>query len=115
MPQKFDHALESSYFEEELEQHGHGLGELAGWMFRGLVICIDNEMTFSSMEQAPSPTFSLRYRQASNTANFAGAETTTDITNRDITHVLVGEDRSGTKALRKQLSTYVDIRNSSPD
>ena len=111
MPQRFDHAFESSYFKEELEQHGHGLGQLPGWIFQGMVICIDNEKTFSSLEQAPSPAFCLKYRQASNTAKFAGAETTTDMTNKDITHVLVGQDRSGIKALRKQLSTYVDIRS----
>ena len=109
MPQNLDHAFESNQFKEELEQHGHSFGELPGWMFQGLVICIDNKKIFSSMEQAPSPAFSLRYRQACNTASFAGAETTTDITNRHITHVLVGENRDGIRALRKQLSTYIDI------
>jgi len=99
MPRKYDHTFNAVKFKEELEQHGHGLGgDLPGWMFEGVHIYpnTDDDATIGS---------GLRLKQACNTARFAGAKIANRVSDKDITHVVVENDRSRTKELRATFAT----------
>lgn len=110
MPDKFEHHFNSTEFKEELEEHGHSLGDLPGWMFEGLIIYADDNSMPTSNGTGPGSRLrqdavsSLKSSMALNTARFASAEVTNDINNEDITHVLVGGDRESTKKLREHFS-----------
>ncbi|MCJ1388191.1 DNA ligase (ATP) [Xylographa bjoerkii] len=111
MPRKFEHHFNVHDFKEELEQHGHSLGDLPGRMFEGFLIFANGLHSgqgngTSETEDPGIPTMAdLRYKQACNTARFAGAAIATDIADTSITHVLIGEDRGNLRALRKNFST----------
>ena len=107
MPQKYDHLSSAKHFRKELEEHNHDLGELPGWMFEDLVLYFDSP---SSMQNGATtqngiiPPAELRMKQASNTARIAGARVTDDMKEAGITHVVVGEDRSNLRSIRRDIS-----------
>ena len=110
MPRKFENHFEPSAFMKELEEHGNDLGDLSGWMFKSLVLYIGrgyqikpNGVTGGSLRESLSPE-DLEFTLACNTARFAGAQVVTDLANERITHVIVGEDKSGLKPIRETLS-----------
>lgn len=100
-PAKFEHSFSAKEFKSELEQHGHDLGELPGWMFEGLLLYTDGQLANDASLTDEKSDF--RMKQACDTARFAGARLTNDL-KEGITHVLVGEDRSTTRALRQKTS-----------
>ena len=108
MPQKFGYAFTATEFRNELEGHNHDLGLLPGWMFEGLLLYIVKQEhetlkgTVSS-EQETLESLTIRTKQVSNTANFGGARFTNNLADEDITHILVGTDRTP-KALRERIS-----------
>lgn len=117
LPRKFEHDHEHEFnaaeFKKELEEHGHLLGDLPGWMFEGFFIYADkvSEALSNGAETnsvpGQDPAFSispLRLSLALNTARFANGELTEDMDNEEITHVLVNGDRERTKKLREHFS-----------
>lgn len=107
MPQKLDNDFDAATFETELEEHDQSLGELPGWIFKGLVLHIYQHRSdrinvpSSTGQEGLDPT--LRMNQACNTARFAGANFTDDLTDKGITHVLV-ETHRAPRALREVIS-----------
>lgn len=101
MPAKFEHSFSVKDLKRELEEHGNDLRKLPGWMFEGLLfytnrqLANDGSLTDSDLD--------FKTKQAYDTARFAGARLTNDL-KEGVTHVLVGEDRSTTKALRHRIS-----------
>lgn len=101
MPAKFEHSFSAKEFKNELEEHGTDLGELPGWMFEGLLLYTDRQLANDASLTDKDP--DSRMKQACDTARFAGARLTNDL-KEGITHVLVGEDRGTTRALRHKTS-----------
>ncbi|MCJ1479411.1 DNA ligase (ATP) [Lambiella insularis] len=107
MPNTFEHRFDADRFREELERHGDDLGDLPGWMFEGCTIFVAEpkidtlNSNSSDLDAAPPPADIMRIKVAYYTARFAGAETTNDIENPNVTHVLVGEDRGQVQKLRE--------------
>ena len=103
MPAQFEHSFSAKEFRRELEEHGNDLGELPGWMFEGLLL-YNGAQPFNDACLTDSDSDSdSRMKQACDTARFAGASLTHEL-KEGVTHVLVGEDRSTTKALRQRTS-----------
>ncbi|KAI9876992.1 MAG: DNA ligase (ATP) [Pleopsidium flavum] len=108
MPSETDHHFDPSKFRKELEAHDHGLGQLSGWMFKGLVMYIDKaepaqrDGLNGELYDIFGPS-DLRLHMASNTARFAGARLAENLENQNITHVVVGNDRSRVKSIREAL------------
>lgn len=109
MQGKFEHEFDAMQFEAELEGHGNDLGELPGWLFKGLRLYVyryglEQSTGESSTGQLEFETAtSLRIIQACNKARFAGAQITDQLTDEGITHVLV-ENNKALRALREALS-----------
>lgn len=113
---KLEGSFNVHHLREQLEEHHHGLGEVPGWMFEGLLIYADLpeyskqiddmvEDTSANDQDERTVAASLRMRQACNIARFAGASFTKDFEDANTTHVLVSDDRSRVKVLRKAIST----------
>ena len=113
MPERFEQSDSAHDMKNELRLHARELEHLSGWMFEGCVIYVDigeksrsNKITkqiHQNMVEMPS----LNIREAYNTVRFAGASLADDIDDQNITHVVVGQDRSQVKSLRERLSRYV--------
>jgi len=109
---KLEGSFDVHHFREQLDEHHHELGEIAGWMFEGLLIYADlpghnrqiGDISTKDQDDRTDPA-SLRMRQACNTATFAGANFTEDLEDANITHVLVSDDGARVKVLRKAIST----------
>ena len=98
MSANFERGFSVKYFIHELEERGSDLGELLGCMFEGSLLYTDRQLA-SLTDKDPG----FRTKQACDTARFAGAGFTNDL-KEGITHVLVGEDSSTTRALRQKIS-----------
>ncbi len=113
MPYKYEHTFSPNKFRAELSERDHDLGELPGWMFGGLLLCVDEQNTIQSngassvVQPNALEKSGFRMKQAVNAARFAGAEFTTDLANDKITHVLVENDKCRVKILREMFSTHV--------
>ena len=113
MPNKHEHKSSSGNSRTELAEYDHGLEELPGWMFKGLLLYADyQKLTISnggtSVDKPKALKESgLRIKQALDRVRFAGADFTTDITTEDITHVLVENHTGQAKFLREKLSRYI--------
>ena len=110
MPPNFETHVEPSIFLHELEEHENDLGELPGWLFKGLVLYIEagygfkaNGVIEGSGQKSAQPE-ELELLLAGNISRFAGAEVTADLSDERITHVVVGQDRSQLKPIRETLS-----------
>lgn len=94
-------------FRSEFQEHDHDLGQLPGWMFEGLVLCVvqPNHAEFHNQSSQPiSKTLELRINRACNIARFAGADLSTDLNDENVTHVvIVGEDTNA-RAVRRKIS-----------
>lgn len=109
MQGKFEHEFDAMQFEAELEGHGNELGELPGWLFKGLRLYVyrygleksNGESSTGQLEFGTAA--SLRITQACNRARFAGAQITDQLTDEGITHVLV-ENNKPLRALREVVS-----------
>ena len=101
MPAKYEHIFSAEHFKCELEEHGNIHMELPGWMFEGLLLYTDRRL---ASDASPINNISdCRTKQACNTARFAGARLTNDL-KEGITHILIGEDRSTERDLRRKIS-----------
>ena len=106
MPSEFERRFKSSNFKSELLENDGDLGELHGWMFEGLIIYVDVDSAKDDGFQASRQSREdLRVAQACILARFAGAHLADEL-RPGVTHILVGQDRSRTQALRVQTSSF---------
>jgi DNA ligase-4 len=92
-----NYAFDSNEFLTELEEHGKGLGEVPGSMFRRCVV------RFVSHEEEPGPNVDLLI--AKSQFQFAGGRIVEDDEDLDVTHyVVVGENLDVVSSLRKEIS-----------
>lgn len=109
MQGKFEHGFDAMQFEAELEGHGNDLGELPGWLFKGLRLYVYGDRHEQSNGEPSTRQLgfetaaSLRIIQACNKARFAGAQISDQLTDEGITHVLV-ENNKAPRALREIIS-----------
>ncbi|MCJ1465768.1 DNA ligase (ATP) [Pseudocyphellaria aurata] len=111
MPKRFEHALTTTEFRTNLDDHNHDLDLLPGSMFEGLLLYIagsehDSLKITSSSELETYKGSAIRLKQVCNTAKFAGARFTNSFVDDGITHVLAGTDPTP-GALREKFSLYV--------
>ena len=104
MPAKYEHKFDISNFREEVVEHAHGLHELPGWMFGGLLLYSDCPRMDGATRHTEDAV-SLRMKQAHNTARFAGAQFTDQLT-EEVTHILIDGDGSTVRELRAIISTF---------
>lgn len=110
MPRKFETHFEPSFFVQELQERETDLGELRGWLFKGLVLYVEAGYRFrpngvlEGLAQESPQTEELVLLLACNTARFAGAELITNLSDERITHVVIGKDKSGLTSIRDILS-----------
>lgn len=109
MQGNFQNEFNATQFEAELEEHGNELGELPGWLFKGLRLYVYRD-SFEKSNSEPSTgqlkfetAASLRIIQACNRARFAGAHIIDQLTDESITHVLI-ENNKAPRALREVVS-----------
>lgn len=109
MQGKSQNEFNATQFEAELEGHGNDLGELPGWLFKGLRLYVYRNELEKSNGEPPTGQLefetaaSLRTIQACNRARFAGAQLTDQLKDEGITHVLV-ENNKAPRALREFIS-----------
>lgn len=110
MPCKFGVQSEAPVLVQELEDHENDLGELSGWLFKGLVLYAEAKYrskpngVVKNLAQNESLPGKVGSFLACNTARFAGAEVISDLADERITHVVIGHDTSGLKPIREILS-----------
>lgn len=110
MPGKFEAQFEPPVFVQELKEHETDLGELSGWLFKGLVLYVEAEYcsrpngVVKCSAQDGSPPGQVVLLQACKTARFAGAEVIGDLADERITHVVIGPDTSRQRLIRETLS-----------
>lgn len=109
MQGKFQTEFNATQFEAELEGHGNDLGELPGWLFKGLRLYVyrdrldkSNCEPFTGQLEFETDA-SLRIVQACNRARFAGAQISDQLIDEGITHVLI-ENNKAPRALREAVS-----------
>lgn len=109
MQGKFQNEFNVTQFEAELERHGNDIGELPGWLFKGLRLYVHrNGLDKSNGETFTGPlefgtAASLRIIQACNRARFAGAQITDQLLDEGITHVII-QNNKAPRALREAIS-----------
>jgi DNA ligase-4 len=109
MPGKVDLEFDSSKLLNQFHDHGVDFGDYPGWMFRRSVIYFDR-LTQQSNESWPSSSnLDLDFLQQ--TVEFAGGRTVNDVEDREVTHIVVGEDRSRLKELRGIISRSVNHKD----
>jgi hypothetical protein len=113
MPSKLEPRSTTIDFKTELREHDHDLGQLAGWMFEGLLLLVvDSDqvgLKHSSSPNAqilPKPVDS-RVKRACNIARFAGADITADLADEKVTHIVIVGGDVNTRLLREKISKYV--------
>ena len=114
MPTKAGRGTEAHNFRTELRKHDHDLEELPGWLFEGFLLYqVDpdySELNCASVSERQK-ILEFRRRQICNIARFAGAKFAEDITNKSITHIVVGSDKVS-RGLREKISRS-DVMNNS--
>ena len=105
MPNKFEASFSTEGLKSQLDEHRVDLGEVPGWMFMGMLLYVDPLAKCSGQQQHTGSGTSLRISLAKTVARFAGARITVELKNRDITHIVVGDDRDRLRELRKEISS----------
>ncbi|KAL6721565.1 DNA ligase (ATP) [Lecanora helva] len=109
MPAKYQHSFDAAAFRKKLIEHEHGLGESPGWMFSGLLVYANTEVSNITDNQthffSKNPAF--RLNQACHTVRFAGGTITNDL-KKGVTHVLVDKnsERGRIKSLREKIAQF---------
>lgn len=115
MPTKTGWGTEAHNFRTELHKHDHDLEELPGWLFQGFLLYQADsdysELNCASISEGQK-ILEFRRRQVCNIARFAGAKFAEDITNENITHIVVGNDKVS-RGLREKISRSDVMNNSS--
>lgn len=107
MPNKFETIFNLDEFRKQLDEEQHDLGELRGWMYWGMLLYVDPlaEDFRPTLKKQSFKTMGLRMKLASSTARFAGAQITSDLNDKDITHIVVGDNRDRPRKLRQEISS----------
>lgn len=115
MPTKTGWGTEAHKFRTELRKHNHDLEELPGWLFEGFLLYQADsdysELNCASISERQK-ILEFRKRQVCNIARFAGAKFAEDITNKRITHIVVGNDKVS-RGLREKISRSDVMHDSS--
>ncbi|KAJ9663299.1 DNA ligase (ATP) [Coniosporium apollinis] len=112
MPLSGRNVFDATAFLNEAEDGKLGLGQLPGWMFHGLVVYFDKADTGNGMlddtngEYVQPHSVDLDLRLAGQVVTFAGGKLSTDLDGKDITHVVVGRDRTRVKDIRRGLQRH---------
>jgi len=109
MPLKFNSRLDALRLRAELEAHNYDFGLPTCWIFQGLSIYVDRSQRASTdilngEAAGPVTVLDLRLQMASNTAGFAAARLVEDLKDENITHVVVGDNRSRLRSIRETIS-----------
>ncbi|KAI9816809.1 MAG: DNA ligase (ATP) [Pycnora praestabilis] len=114
MPSKYDHCFDALKFKQELQKHGEDLGDFFTSMFSGLLIYLDkatlaqrNELGEEGSQSTRVP--DLKLNLAVNTVRFAGGKLSNDLSNESITHIVIGDDTSRVKSIRKTLQRRTSL------
>lgn len=111
MPDNFEDVFDADNFGVELAERGFDLGEMPGWIFKGLIVYFDRNQEDpedredvggnSTVAQVAEPT---NLGLAANLVTFAGGRITHDLQDTALTHVvLASKDRRRERALREKL------------
>jgi len=118
MPAKFEESFDTGHFVAELEEHGYGLGEMAGWMFKDCVVCFvetaeEDGMDINGSNGPDDAPLSLDLRLAANIVEFAGGSRSAGLGDRKTTHVVLAtSDRPKGQWVREQMHRYGTFRRS---
>ena len=104
MPSIVERSSRMEELRTQLDGKHQDLGELPGWMFGSMLLYIDLLAQYSRSPRQDQGTL-LRMKLASNVARFAGARTTSDLNDQDITHIIVGDDKVRWRELRREISS----------
>ena len=104
MPSKFESNFSVEELRIQLDEKHQDLGELPGWMFWCMLLYVDL-LAEHSLSPRQDQGELLRMKLASNVARFAGARTTNDLNDQNITHIVVGYDRVRWRELRREVSS----------
>ena len=117
MPTEFEHSFDADEFRLQLKEHGCDISDIPGSMFRGFKILVDRFGTSAQHEDKAIEGFSdeeppiqelsdseFRVKLACNTARFAGAKIVHDLDDKEITHVLAGDNQPRLKEIREQMA-----------
>lgn len=90
---------------EELRDHGHGMKEVKGWLFKGLRIHLNFESKLNT-DQAllKMGGQDLRMRLASNLVRFTGGDIVEDLEDESITHVVIDTGSQSLSIVRENIS-----------
>jgi DNA ligase-4 len=105
MPSVADMDFDSSQLLTQFHDHGIDFRDYPGWMFRRAVIYFDKAPEQSN--ESTSPLSDLDLHLFIQIVTFAGGRIVNDVEDRDVTHIVVGEDRSRLKELRRTISRFV--------
>lgn len=117
MPARFDDKLDAGEkFMEELHERGHGFEDIVGWLFRGCVAWIDggvkikleDDMDLDANEIVPEMQLDLLL--ALNAFRFAGGSVTNNLSDEDITHIVISsskDTKERVREIRRQMARYV--------
>jgi DNA ligase-4 len=105
MSTQLDMGFDSSKLLTQFHDHGVDFGDYLGWMFRRAVtyFAIAPKESYGSV----SPSTSLDLHLLTQIVIFAGGRVVDDVEDKDVTHIVVGEDRSRLKELRNIISRFV--------
>jgi DNA ligase-4 len=102
MPTEVDMDFDSTNLLTQFRDHGVDFSDYPGWMFRRAVIYFDNQPQHGD-------NLDLEVHLLIQIVEFAGGRIVDDVEDRDVTHILVGEDRSRLKELRAIISRCVNV------
>jgi len=105
MPSEVDKTFDASKLLTQFHDHGVDFGDYPGWMFRRSVIYFDKPTN-----EPEGPSSNLDVDLLIQTVEFAGGRIVDDVEDREVTHIVVGEDRSRLKELRGIISRFVSHR-----
>lgn len=97
--------FEAASFLQELRDRDYAMGEIRGWLFKGLIVYLD----YGSLPKEKSAAndisgYILQMRLIANLLRFTGAEIVEDLADETITHVVVCPNISRIDTLRKEIS-----------
>lgn len=110
MPSNTEDVFDVSDFLNQSEDHDLDLHELPGWMFRGLTIYLDKlspaDRPSQNGDGGPVRSFTsdMELDLAGQVVRLAGGTVQEDLDDSNITHIVVGDDRSKVRRIRQTLS-----------
>jgi DNA ligase-4 len=107
MPSNSDSAFNGPKLLTQFHEHGVDFGDYPGWMFRRCVIYFDKPVHHSSGLDGFS--FDIDSAILSQIVEFAGGRIVDDVEDTEISHIVIGEDKSKLKGILEIISRFVDL------